>query len=143
MSYTVGYKKPPRHGQFKKGKSGNPSGRPKGARNLTTLLDNILFSPFKYTEAGKPKSSTRIEFILKRLVADGMKGDNKAVQILFGAMKSAGTLDTGADQTLAAADHEQILRTYLANMMADSAVEAGADAGSADTTMDESTQESA
>jgi len=27
--YDVGYKKPPKHGRFKKGQSGNPGGRPR------------------------------------------------------------------------------------------------------------------
>jgi hypothetical protein len=30
----VGYGKPPKHGQFKPGKSGNPRGRPRGAHGL-------------------------------------------------------------------------------------------------------------
>lgn len=30
---SVGYKKPPRAGQFQKGQSGNPSGRPRGPKN--------------------------------------------------------------------------------------------------------------
>jgi hypothetical protein len=29
--YKVGYGKPPRSGQFKRGNSGNPKGRPKGS----------------------------------------------------------------------------------------------------------------
>ena len=29
--YEVGNKRPPKHSRFKKGKSGNPAGRPKGS----------------------------------------------------------------------------------------------------------------
>ena len=32
LPYAVGFAKPPVHGQFKKGKSGNGRGRPKGLR---------------------------------------------------------------------------------------------------------------
>jgi hypothetical protein len=123
MSYTSGYKKPPSHSQFKKGQSGNPAGRPKGARNVSSLLEKILFSPFKYTEGGKQKSSTRIDFLLKRLVNDAMKGDHKAVQILFVALRNGGGFEGAADKSLAVTDHEQILRTYFANMMADGVID--------------------
>jgi hypothetical protein len=37
-SYEVGYGKPPTSGQYAKGKSGNPKGRPKGSKNLSTLV---------------------------------------------------------------------------------------------------------
>jgi hypothetical protein len=36
--YEVGYKRPPRNTRFCKGQTGNPHGRPKGARNIKTDL---------------------------------------------------------------------------------------------------------
>jgi len=40
--YEVGYRKPPAKTRFKPGVSGNPHGRPKGASNFSTILDQEL-----------------------------------------------------------------------------------------------------
>lgn len=40
--YEVGYGKPPKRSQFKKGQSGNPEGRPKETKNLKTDLADEL-----------------------------------------------------------------------------------------------------
>src|SRR5215213_308533 len=42
-TYKVGYGRPPKDGQFKKGKSGNPAGAPKrAALNLESVLERTL-----------------------------------------------------------------------------------------------------
>ena len=50
--YEVGYSKPPRHTRFVKGQSGNPRGRPPGAKNFATLLSEALNETVIVTENG-------------------------------------------------------------------------------------------
>jgi Family of unknown function (DUF5681) len=50
--YEVGYGRPPRHTRFVKGQSGNPRGRPPGAKNLSSLLGEALNETVIVTENG-------------------------------------------------------------------------------------------
>src|SRR5260370_30614119 len=59
--YEVGYGKPPLHTRFKKGQSGNPRGRPRGAKNLTTLLIDALNQPVVVTENGRRRQIAKRE----------------------------------------------------------------------------------
>jgi hypothetical protein len=40
--YDIGYAKPPREHQFQPGQSGNPQGRPKGAKSEAAILRDLL-----------------------------------------------------------------------------------------------------
>ena len=81
--YAVGYAKPPRHTRFQKGKSGNPQGRPKGSKNLTTLLGEALSEPVIVAENGGRRKITMREAIIKQLVKRSATADLRAIKILL------------------------------------------------------------
>ena len=81
--YEVGYGKPPRNTQFKKGQSGNPRGRPSGSKNLATLVSVALNEPVIVVENGGRRKITKREAIIKQLVNRSTKADWRAIRILL------------------------------------------------------------
>jgi hypothetical protein len=81
--YEAGFRKPPRHGQFKPGHSGNPKGRPKGAKNLATLLGRTLSERVLVTENGRRRSISKLEAAVKVLVNKAASGDAKFMHQLL------------------------------------------------------------
>lgn len=64
----VGYGRPPQEHQFKRGQSGNPKGRPKGSKNESTILREILEHKIdKRSAAGTKKSRSSREFFCASL----------------------------------------------------------------------------
>jgi hypothetical protein len=82
----VGYGSPPVKNQFKPGQSGNTKGRPKGIKNTVTMLNEILNSKVIVTDNDKKMKMSRRGVILTQAVSKAMKGDLKAVSILFPVM---------------------------------------------------------
>ena len=81
--YEVGYGKPPRETRFTKGQSGNPRGRPSGAKNLKTLLSEALNEPVIVTENGGRRKVTKRQAIITQLVNRSATADFRAIKILF------------------------------------------------------------
>lgn len=81
--YEVGYGKPPRHTQFKKGQSGNSKGRPRGAKNVDTILKQALAERVVISEKGRRKSLTKAEVIIKQLVNKAAQGDHRSTRLLM------------------------------------------------------------
>ena len=81
--YDVGFGKPPKHSQFKKGQSGNPKGRPKGVKNIATDIKEELEEFVHITEGNQTKTVTKQRALFKALLSKASKGDVRAAQTLL------------------------------------------------------------
>ncbi len=78
----VGYGRPPQETQFKKGQSGNPSGRPKGQHRLTETLWRILSEKVMVKRNGRRQLVPKSEALCRKLVDRALAGDARSVDQL-------------------------------------------------------------
>jgi hypothetical protein len=80
-SYEVGYGKPPKDTQFKKGSSGNPKGRPKKALDFDHALLRESSVYVTLTENGRRLRITKHELLLRQLLKKAIGGNISAARI--------------------------------------------------------------
>jgi hypothetical protein len=111
QDYQVGYGKPPLQTRFQPGRSGNPKGRPKRAKGLSTIVRSTLTEKVKVRTASGEKRISRIEAALHKTVELAMKGNANALANLLklyaGAVPDEKQADeiAGGFEDLTAADH--------------------------------------
>jgi Family of unknown function (DUF5681) len=84
--YEVGYGKPPVATRFKKGKSGNPSGRPKKVTQLLdpgSILEAIDNEEIVVIDNGKRKWMAKAEIEFRQLFTKATKGDLRAARLIL------------------------------------------------------------
>ena len=85
---VLGYGKPPQRTQFAKGRSGNPTGRPKGSQNLATILAKAGRQRVRITENGRSRYITKFEASMLQLMSKAASGDLKAIGELLDWIRS-------------------------------------------------------
>jgi Family of unknown function (DUF5681) len=111
--HTVGYRRPPIKNRFKKGTSGNPAGRPKGSRNLSSELKLELARSVTVRENGESKRVSKRAAILKSLVAKALGGDVKAIRAVVELIAQFEHFEAPVGTANVASDEQRILRRYL------------------------------
>jgi hypothetical protein len=88
-SYAVGYRQPPRHTQFKPGRSGNPRGRPKTPTAFDELIEKELAQLVIVREGDQARQLTKRRVIVKQVVKKAMEGEDRALRSLLTLLSSA------------------------------------------------------
>lgn len=121
----TGYGKPPKKSQFKPGQSGNPKGRPKGAKSLKSAVKKELSGKIKLTLNGKQKNVSKLEALLMRLMKDALEGKARAqaeILKLAGLHMSNEELVEAALQPATEAD-QALINAFLQRMMKEGATD--------------------
>ncbi|RAN37761.1 DUF5681 domain-containing protein [Hyphomonas sp. GM-8P] len=116
----IGYSKPPKKSQFKPGQSGNPKGRPKGAKSLRSVVQKELASKIEIRVQGKKTRTTKLEAAVMKLVNDALSGNVNALAELLKLAAIHLPQDTGmtAANMPATAEDEALLKKFLARTLA-------------------------
>jgi hypothetical protein len=86
-----GYGRPPVRTRFKPGVSGNPSGRPKGAKSFAAELRDELAELVELHDGAKAFTVSKQRVVVKNLVEAAMKGEPRATAIIVGFCARAST----------------------------------------------------
>lgn len=117
--YEVGFGKPPKHSRFAPGKSGNPRGRPRGARGLKTDLMTELSARHTILINGKPVRGNRQQLMMRTLATRAASGDIKAQALLLPLIERAlGLDDRGHAREQLSKQDEALLDELLASVAA-------------------------
>lgn len=81
-SYEVGYGKPPKASQFKKGKSGNPFGRPRGTQSFRALVAKAMKRLVTVRGPNGARRITGMQALADNYAALAINGNLKAAQFL-------------------------------------------------------------
>ena len=110
---NVGYRNPPRAHRFRAGQSGNPMGRPKGAKSESTILAELLTTKIGLKERGRERKIIVHEAIYRRITEDALRGDIKAATFILNRHSAVQSGETARPDI--SEDDKAVLEEYLLN----------------------------
>jgi len=81
--YEVGYGRPPKSGQFVKGASGNPKGRPKNSKNLATTVLRESRQLVRINGPHGTRAVTKLQAAVMQISNKSAQGDLRASREFF------------------------------------------------------------
>jgi hypothetical protein len=119
--YEVGYGKPPRTHQFKKGVSGNPKGRKKNKpiTDIRDLADGVLNDSVQVRDGAKVRSVSSLEAALRAYLREALLGRPTAARNFFKLGVKAGMMSAVRPQSFVklmetGGDDGKVIRMYRA-----------------------------
>ena len=103
--------------RFKAGKSGNARGRPKGSKNLKTLVEDAITANISIQEGEKTRKVSRLEGVLLRQLQKALTGSDRAAVAVFKIAMQLGVhddADSHGDEVALSEQDEQILNELTA-----------------------------
>lgn len=119
--YEVGYGKPPVVTRFQKGRSGNPKGRPREARNAGTIVADILARKITLRDGRGERQVSYLEALLIRAAEKAGKGDLRTLRFLIDLheQSQAGLPEAGEARDLEP-DDQSLIADYIARVQGES-----------------------
>jgi hypothetical protein len=90
-AYVIGYRQPPVHSRYKLGHRGC-GGRPKGQRNVRTVLDETLKERITVREGNRTRSVSKLHAMILRMTNDAVSGNAKAQSNVIALARSLGLI---------------------------------------------------
>ena len=112
--YKVGYGKPPKHTQFPHG-NGPGKGKPKGAKNMKTIVNLAAAAKVPTKINGKVKKISKLELAVHQLANKAAGGDLKAIDKLIALQERYGPEEQSVEPTAEETKADlETLKSYLA-----------------------------